>query len=116
MAGLQLSAERLDALRAVTIREKAALSAAQDVIGNDLSISDELRRQILALQRQIERSGGENLEKRLEECRKAKAAADARAATGEQTVEIARERYTAALKLQKTCEDHLAGMMEACHG
>lgn len=108
MNKLKPDAGRIEVLRAVTLREKAKLSAAQDALRSDMARSEELRREILALQRQIDRAGGENLTRRQDALRQQRAGFDTRAEFTEQTIEISRERYTAALALQKACEAHVA--------
>lgn len=110
MNDIRLDPERLAALRTTQQREKAGLNSAESALRTDMASLAELRREITVLKRQVDRAGGENLEKRLAALKEREAQMLDRVSTAEETVNVARDRHAASLQTLKACSDFLASI------
>lgn len=110
MTDLRIDPERLTALRSVQQREKAGLNSTESALRGDTAALVEVRREITILRRQVERAGGENLEKRLAALRAREKEILSRVELAEEAVAVARERHAAALQTLKGCSDFLAAV------
>ena len=108
MNTLKADPGRREILRSVTIREKAMLNAWLNKLASDTTLSNDLRKQILSLQRKADSAGGKDLAKRIEALTENKRSVDLRIESSEQNREISRERYGAALRLYRSCEAHIS--------
>ncbi len=108
MTDIRLDPERLNALRSVQQREKAGLNSTESGLRADTAALNDARREIAVLQRQVERTGGENLLKRLAALRAREKEILSRVELAEEAVKVARDRHSAALQTLKGCSDFLA--------
>lgn len=104
---------RLDLLKSITVREKSALQAAQDVVSAYIDRANTVHREIQNLRRQIDRAPGENLQRRFNALKSEKSALEKKIEDMHQDVEFARERSNAAKRLNKRCADYASGNSEA---
>ena len=103
---------RLDALQAISHRERAAMQAAQDEVSAKMDRAATLRRDIQNVQRQIERAPGENLANRLVALKADQKRLDKKIEELNSRAEEARERYVAASRLAKNCADFISNQKD----
>lgn len=108
----KIDRNRLDVLKSIAVREKAALQAAQDEVSAAIDRSNAMHREIQSLRRQIERAPGENLQLRLQSLTADKKAIDEKIEELHQNVEFARERSNAAKRLNNRCVEFASGHAE----
>ncbi len=108
MTDLRIDPERLNALRNVQQREKAGLISTESALRTDTASLTDVRREMTVLQRQVERTGGENLEKRLAALRVREKEILSRVELAEAAVAVARDRHSASLQTLKGCSDFLS--------